>query len=85
MLPIVNSQETQVDYRRDALEECLKKLGDIGREIIRMRYNLGLKPKQISSHLGYTVANIYKVISRIQDKLLSCIERTLQAEGYTNE
>ena len=85
MLPIVNDEVVNIDYRRDALEECLKKLGEIGKKVIRMRYNLGLKPKQIGSHLGYTVANIYKVISRIHDRLLACIERTLQSEGHTHE
>lgn len=85
MLPIANDEVNKVDYRRDALEECLEKLGNIGKEIIRMRYNLGLKPKQIASHLGYTVANTYKMISRIHGKLLSCIESARRSEGYTNE
>lgn len=85
MLPILNDEVKKVDYRRDALEQCLQKLENSGREIIRMRYNLDLRPKEIASRLGFTVANVYKVISRIQGKLLLCIEKTLRTEGYVNE
>lgn len=84
MLPILNDEIKKVDYRRDALEQCLKKLGTTGREIIKMRYNMDLRPKEIGIRLGYTVASMYKLISRIHNKLLSCIERTLRT-GYANE
>lgn len=81
ILPVLNDEMKNVDPRRQALEQCLKKLKDSDRKIIQMRYNHDLRPKEISKSLGYTLANIYKVISRIHRKLLFCIERTVRVEG----
>jgi len=85
MLPIVADEITTIDDRRDALENCLKRLPDVSRETIRLRYYQGLRPKEISVRLGFTIANVYKVISRIHRKLLLCVEQTLATRGCSNE
>ncbi len=75
MLPVLNDEIKTIDHRREALEQCLDKLQGKQRDIIKLRYNMDLRPKDIALRMGYTVANMYKLISRIQKKLLSCIER----------
>ena len=83
MLPVLNDELQRADYRRDALENCLDKLNKDHREIIKLRYNMDLRPKEISLRMGYTVANIYKLISRIHRKLLACIEQTGNLGGIS--
>lgn len=85
ILPILNDEMKTFDCRRGALEQCLGKLEGTGKEIIKMRYYMELRPKEIALRLGYTVANVYKVISRIHGKLLLCIERTLRLDGYSTK
>ena len=82
MLPILNDGVKTIDHRHEALERCLNKVGESGREIIKMRYNMDLRPKEIARRLGYPVPRIYKVIVQLHSKLLLCIKRTLRAEGF---
>lgn len=85
MLPVVDRHIKSIDPRREALEHCLDKLDETGKSIINMRYNMELRPKEIGLRLGYTVDNVYKVISRMHHKLMLCIERTIRMEGYRTD
>ena len=81
VLPVAAEQIKNTDPRRDALEHCVNKLDEKSRMIINLRYNMDIRPKEIGLRLGYTVANIYKTISRIHHKLMICIEQRLRGKG----
>ena len=80
MIPILDEEMKSADVRIDALEQCLQKLSDRGKEIIKMKYDKGLSPAQISSTLTLSVHGVYKLLGRIHGQLLSCVERMIRRE-----
>ena len=85
ILPVLEDEMKHIDERLNALEHCLGKLEERSREIIKMRYNMDLRPKEISVRLGYTIANVYKRLSRIHSWLRNCAERRMHAHGVLYE
>jgi len=73
ILPIVKEQQRYSDEHLEKLSNCLKKLKPRAKELIELRYYQDLKPKQISSLLGLSITNVYKIMSRIHGQLLECI------------
>lgn len=78
------------DLRRDALDECLKKLPGKDRELIQIRYSIGghsqhpeqtaESTRQLAEMVGRPVEGMYKAMARIRRALFECIERRLTAE-----
>jgi len=71
----------QDDHRLEALQRCLAKLRDRPRRLIRQRYYEGVGPKEIAEREGMSIHAVYKSLSRTCGQLLSCVQRTLAAEG----
>ncbi|MEX0718198.1 MAG: sigma-70 family RNA polymerase sigma factor [Planctomycetaceae bacterium] len=69
----------QSDLRRVALVECLKKLRERDRELIRQRYAPGETGKGIAERLGRPANSVYQSLGRIRRTLLECITRRLAA------
>jgi RNA polymerase sigma-70 factor (ECF subfamily) len=84
MLPVITDELSSMDYRKGALEDCLDKLSVRHREIIKMRYSQDLSPKEIGRQFGLTIHGIYKLLSRVQGKLLECIERVGRKESLSH-
>jgi RNA polymerase sigma-70 factor (ECF subfamily) len=70
----------RTDRRQEALEGCLEKLGRDDRELIRLRYESGASVQEMAGLLGHKVKAVYRVLSRILNGLLDCVQRTLRAE-----
>lgn len=68
------------DLRAEALRDCLDKLPERHRELIRLRYEQGSSTQEVSRRVGQSVAAIYKMVNRIHATLFDCIRQTL-AEG----
>lgn len=60
-----------------ALEQCLEKLTQNQREIVRHRYTSGLSIEQLSEQIGRTPGSLRIALMRIRDALKTCVERTL--------
>ena len=67
------------DSLREALRYCLGKLDTRGRELMTMRYELGLKSRQIAQQLGLKVETVYMATLRIHGKLRDCVRSRLSA------
>ncbi|MGO9111545.1 MAG: sigma-70 family RNA polymerase sigma factor [Thermoguttaceae bacterium] len=67
--------------RQEALIDCLDKLPEHGREIIRLYYFVGMKLRAAAEHLGRSVAATEKAVARIRRILKDCVENVLQKEG----
>lgn len=74
LIPIVKNMDRYSDDRLDKLKECLKKLKPRENKLIELRYYQDLKPRQISSLLGLSILNVYKIMSRIHSQLLQCVK-----------
>ncbi len=69
------------DDRLDSLDNCLNKLGQKDRRLVRMRYEDNCKANEISTKVGMSVHGIYKALSRINNALLHCVRRRMKLEG----
>ena len=66
---------------RRALAGCLQKLSKRQRQVLEACYGRSATVKQLAEALGRTPNSLYKMLGRIRDGLLQCVERTLTAGG----
>ena len=64
-----------------ALENCLGKLAEGDRTLIRQRYQPNTTVQQLASDIGRSANSVSKSLGRIRRVLLECIDRTLALEG----
>lgn len=71
------------DDRLEALNECLKKMPDEIRQILKLRYEQNTPIKEIAEKMRKPVPGMYKRISRVHILLQQCINSTLSARKGT--
>lgn len=69
--------------RIDALRECMEKLPDKSKQLLRLRYFEGLSCGEISDQVDAKLDAVYKRLSRIHQALRTCVE--LKMEPETNK
>ncbi|MBI1246666.1 sigma-70 family RNA polymerase sigma factor [bacterium] len=69
--------------RREALEECLRKLDAAKRELILKVHQPGVTIRQYARQQSRPEQAIYKTIQRLRQKLLDCVQQTLATEGMS--
>ncbi|QDT53510.1 RNA polymerase sigma factor [Caulifigura coniformis] len=79
----VESQVNDLDLRREALQDCLGKLREKDRELIRKRYQPGASGRDEAENLGRPANSLYQSIGRIRRSLYECIRRRMASESYT--
>ncbi|MFM7059515.1 MAG: sigma-70 family RNA polymerase sigma factor [Planctomycetota bacterium] len=70
-----------IPQRREALQECLEKLPERSRTLIRMKYQDGLRIDRIAELLRSTPASVRVSLFRLRESLAECIQRRLTAKG----
>ena len=63
-----------------ALEGCLQKLPLVQRELVLRAYTRGARMDELAGRRGQTPMALYKLLQRIRQALLECIERTVARE-----
>ena len=61
------------DWRRDALEKCLKKLDSSQDQLLRLRFHEQEPPKEIARRIGQSVHVVYRRLAKTYDDLMRCI------------
>jgi len=74
----------ELEARSRALQECIRQLDGRASEIIHLRYEEDLKPRQIAVRLGIRPLNVRVMLSRIRSLLRACIERKVNADVSTS-
>ena len=79
--------EEQAPLERDvalseALDNCLQKLDEDQRELVRLRYYTGESLRVVAARSGRSPDAIYKKIQRIREALHRCISNRLAQEGW---
>ncbi len=69
----------ELEQRRAALVECLKKLRPKDRELIQQRYTPGERGKHLAEQIGRPANSVYQSLGRIRRVLMDCIQRRLTA------
>ncbi len=67
------------ELKFNALQSCIEKLSDKDNQLLKIRYESGLKVKEISEKIGRPVHGLYKAFSRILDSLRLCIQQEIKA------
>jgi RNA polymerase sigma-70 factor, ECF subfamily len=71
----------EFDERRQALGECLKAIAGRNLELVRLRYEEALEPREIATRTGIAAGAVRVALARIRAALQACIERRVAAEG----
>jgi RNA polymerase sigma-70 factor, ECF subfamily len=66
--------------QREALERCLQKLPATQRELVINAYTKGTRMDDLATRRGQTPMALYKLLHRIRQALLECVQRTLAQE-----
>ena len=74
-----DEQETH-SAQRAALDGCLQKLPRTQRELVLSAYTQGTRIDGLALSRGQTPMALYKVLHRIRQALLECVERTVAQE-----
>tara|TARA_R110002095_G_scaffold206269_2_gene190206 strand:+ start:226 stop:798 length:573 start_codon:yes stop_codon:yes gene_type:complete len=72
----------KLDQRTSALQECLHKLKERDRELVRQVYRDHASIKDLAETTGAAIQTLYNRLNHIRRQLTHCIERTL---SYTGE
>ena len=64
-----------------ALKDCVTKLPERQREIVRLRYFEDLNAVEIAPRMTLTSANVRAILKRTRDALRRCVEERLRLEG----
>lgn len=70
------------DGHREALERCLDKLPAAQRELVLTAYTKGTRMDELATRRGQTPMALYKLLHRIRQALLECVERTIAKEEH---
>lgn len=73
-------QAPQQLTERKALDGCLQRLPSSQRELVLMAYTKGTRIDELATRRGQTPMSLYKLLHRIRQALLECVERTLSQE-----
>jgi RNA polymerase sigma-70 factor (ECF subfamily) len=73
------------EARHEALGECMSKLPDHSRDLLRRCYLRGNKIKDVAERLQRSPASVYKALERIRTTLHACIERRLKGSIVQSE
>lgn len=67
----------EADLQHHALADCIQKLDDRSRELLRSCYSAGVKIKDIAARLGRSLPATYRALSRIRIALHICVEESI--------
>jgi RNA polymerase sigma-70 factor (ECF subfamily) len=70
---------TQV--KLDALDNCISKLKDGDRSLVRERYEQNYSIKELAQKLNCPLYTVYRAIGRIHDMLIRCMRQFMGREG----
>ena len=76
-------QSSQHLGEREALEGCLQKLPATQRDLVLTAYTKGTRIDDLAQRRGQTPMSLYKLLHRIRQALLDCVERTIAREEMT--
>ncbi len=63
---------------REALERCLQRIPDRGRQVLDARFADGLGYQQIGERVGMSLEAVRKALFRLKKQVRTCVETTLR-------
>jgi RNA polymerase sigma-70 factor, ECF subfamily len=75
---------TFAEQRRDALSDCVQRLGTMERQFILDFYRNECSAQELASVSGKPLSTVYKTLTRARRALRECIERKLASAARTS-
>ena len=75
-----SKSESLWEYEKEVLRNCLKKLTERVRDMIRMKYEQSLLIKEIANKIGQAAGAVQVALSRARSSLKQCIDRGLKKD-----
>jgi RNA polymerase sigma-70 factor (ECF subfamily) len=72
--------QNELEPRRLALTECMKRLPEVDRSVVELYYGAKNTADDVAAKLGKSTHAIYKALTRARQRLFDCIGRRLAAE-----
>jgi RNA polymerase sigma-70 factor (ECF subfamily) len=73
----------QLDERREALADCIAKLGPSERDLLARRFAEGATTQSVAAQVGRSVDAVYKALAFIRKALFDCVSRALTMGGQS--
>jgi RNA polymerase sigma-70 factor, ECF subfamily len=77
----LEQQPSDADQRRDALAECMSRLRERDRELLKRRYSENTSGDDVARDLGRPANSVYQSLGRIRKVLIECVRRRLAEPG----
>jgi len=80
---VVDARADELSDQLEALRQCVAKLSEHERELLRIRYDDAASDasvQQYAEQIGRPADTLYKQLNRIRRRLLECVTRTLADE-----
>lgn len=78
---ILDEQSDEFAKRTNILRNCIRKLSEVDRELVRLRYVGGVTLDKVAEQLGRTVNGLSQSLRRIRAALRECVERAQSTLG----
>ena len=75
-------RQPELSARADALAQCIGKLPAPARTLLAHRYQRGWTVQEIARRTNRSVHTLYKVLEKMQNALLACVQRTLMEREW---
>lgn len=76
-----NESLEEEDRQIEALQSCIRKLPETGRNLITLYYFDGVSTERLAEQLQKKSNTVARAIGRLREKLRLCIESSLKKEG----
>jgi RNA polymerase sigma-70 factor, ECF subfamily len=73
----IDRNADQLEHKAEVLQDCLRKLPEVHRKAILLRYYEDRDIDEIASTTGQSSGAVYRLLSRIRKALNECVERRL--------
>ncbi len=73
--------EPEIGDRREALNECLRRITGTSRKILNLHYVDGLKPAAIGGEISKSANHVSVMLHRTRSILRKCVEKKLNREA----
>jgi RNA polymerase sigma-70 factor (ECF subfamily) len=77
-------QDEMLDAGREALAGCMAKLDDTSSELLLDRFSRGIALKELAARQGRSANSLYLVMHRIRQRLVECVNATLDEQGWAH-
>jgi RNA polymerase sigma-70 factor (ECF subfamily) len=74
----------ELEQRKEALRRCLEGVRGRPLDLLRLRYEASLPPREITGRVGMSAGAVRAMLCRTRAALQACIERRLASEGRSS-